>query len=115
MDKLNPILSKINNEIDQEEFNDKIKCVIDLRENNLVGLGIKEKIQFKKNKNDYEITLDDEKNTDSNFVSPIKVASKKDQEPISVTIVYDYPPESLKSKVMHEFDNLPAFKLKNDI
>lgn len=44
VDKLNVILSKINNEIDQEEFNEKIKSVIDLRENNLVGLGIKEKI-----------------------------------------------------------------------
>lgn len=44
VDKLNVILSKINNEIDQEEFNEKIKSVIDLSENNLVGLGIKEKI-----------------------------------------------------------------------
>lgn len=78
VDKLNLILSKINNEIDQEEFNDKIKCVIDLRENNLVGLGIKEKIQSKQNKDDDELTLDDENNSDANLIY---------QEPISVTIV----------------------------
>lgn len=78
VDKLNLILSKINNKIDQEEFNDKIKCVIDLRENNLVGLGIKEKIQSKQNKDDDELTLDDENNSDANLIY---------QEPISVTIV----------------------------
>lgn len=58
-----------------------------MRENNLVGLGIKEKIQGKKNKDDDEITLDDEKNLDANLVTPIKKPSKKAQEPISVTIV----------------------------
>lgn len=89
MDKLELILSKINNEIEQDDFNDKIKNVIDLRE--LTGLATKENLLSKRDaiKKEDENTLDNDLNSESlkdSTFTPVK-KSKKQPDPVDVAIV----------------------------
>lgn len=89
MEKLELILSKINNEIEQDDFNDKIKNVIDLRE--LTGLATKENLLSKRDaiKKEDENTLDNDLNSESlkdSTFTPVK-KSKKQADPVDVAIV----------------------------
>lgn len=91
MEKLELILSKINNEIEQDDFNDKIKNVIDLRE--LTGLATKENLLNKRDaitiKKEDENTLDNDLNSESlkdSTFTPVK-KSKKQADPVDVAIV----------------------------
>lgn len=101
------ILAKVNNQIHQDEFNEKIKNVLDIQHVTIGAINMKINSQREIHDNNIKITNQFSKSSKKNY-------SKK-YEIIYLAYVVDFPIYENNHKVLQSFENIAQFKCQEEI